>query len=152
MKWGSSGIPIVDLSPFFRSDGDGDEGEKKKSMQVIAEACSEYGFFQIVNNGVPLDLMSRALELSTTWFQNNPDEEKLMSLPPSHLPLPAGYGRQPEHLPDKNEYLILFPPNSGFNVYPQNPPQFKHICLSTRTHQTLHCVCKNLCLNIRCCF
>jgi hypothetical protein len=149
---GSSGIPIVDLSPFFRSDGDGDEGDKKKSMQVIAEACSEYGFFQIVNHGVPLDLMSRALELSTTWFQNNPDEEKLMSRPPSHLPLPAGYGRQPEHSPDKNEYLMLFPPNSGFNVYPRNPPQFKYVWLSTRTHQPLHCVCINLCVNIRCCF
>lgn len=129
---GSSGIPIVDLSPFFRSDGDGDEGEKKKWMQVIAEACSEYGFFQIVNHRVPLDLMSRALELSTTWFLNNPDEEKLMSRAPSCLPIPAGYGRQPEHSPDKNEYLMLFPPNSGFNVYPQkSKPTSIQVCMST---------------------
>ncbi|XP_059444729.1 flavonol synthase/flavanone 3-hydroxylase-like [Corylus avellana] len=133
---GSSGIPIVDLSPFFRSDGDGDEGEKKKWMQVIAEACSEYGFFQIVNHGVPLNLMSRALELSTTWFQNNPDEEKLMSRAPSCLPIPAGYGRQPEHSSDKNEYLMLLPPNSGFNVYPQNPPQFKEVLEEIFSHLT----------------
>lgn len=121
---GSSGIPIVDLSPFFGSDGD--EGEKKKAMQVIGEACSEYGFFQIVNHGVPLDLMSRALDLSNTWFEK-PDEEKLTCRPLSSAPLPAGYSRQPQHSPDNNEYLLLFPPNSGFNVYPQNPPQFKYV-------------------------
>ena len=45
-------------------------------MEAIGQACSEYGFFQILNHGVPHALMSRALHLSKTFFEY-PDEEKL---------------------------------------------------------------------------
>ena len=54
-------IPTVDLSPFFRED---DEDGKRKAMDVITKACSEYGFFLIVNHGVPENLLQRVLELS----------------------------------------------------------------------------------------
>ncbi|RZC49718.1 hypothetical protein C5167_018147 [Papaver somniferum] len=43
---------------------------------VLNMACSEYGFFKIVNHGIPKGLMSRALELSKMFFEH-PDEEKL---------------------------------------------------------------------------
>lgn len=120
----SSVIPTVDLSPFFR-DGD-HQGDKNKAMEAIGQACSEYGFFQIVNHGVPHDLMSQALHLSKTFFEY-PDEEKLKSSPGSEAPLPAGYSRQPKHSQDKNEYFLLFPPESNFNVYPKNPPEFRYV-------------------------
>lgn len=42
-------IPTVDLSPFTKNDEDG----KKQAMEVVTKACSEYGFFQIVNHGEP---------------------------------------------------------------------------------------------------
>ncbi|KAJ1401624.1 Oxoglutarate/iron-dependent dioxygenase [Sesbania bispinosa] len=116
-------IPTVDLSPFLRED---DEDGKKKVMEVITQACSEYGFFQIVNHGVSLDLMKRAMELSKTFF-DYPDEEKIKSSPSTNAPLPAGYNRQPLHSADKNEYLMIFPPGSNFNVYPPNPPQFTEV-------------------------
>lgn len=115
-----SSIPTVDLSVFLREKEDG----KKKAMETITKACSEYGFFQIINHGVSLDLMKQAIELSKTFFDYS-DEEKNKSSPLSNSPLPAGYGRQHMHSPDKNEYLLLFPPWSNFNVYPQNPPQFR---------------------------
>ncbi|GFZ11988.1 cytochrome P450, family 71, subfamily B, polypeptide 19 [Actinidia rufa] len=37
-----SRIPIVDLSPFF-TEGDEDAGKKEAAMEMIDEACSEYG-------------------------------------------------------------------------------------------------------------
>lgn len=117
-------IPTVDLSPFFKNGDDEEEDSRKKAIEIIREACSEHGFFQVVNHGVPLDLMTRALELSRTFF-DFPDEEKRKSCPNFDAPLPAGYSRQPEHSPDKNEYVLMFPPDSGINVYPQNPPQFR---------------------------
>ncbi|KAF3437733.1 hypothetical protein FNV43_RR20489 [Rhamnella rubrinervis] len=70
--------------------------------------------------------MSKALELSKTFFDYS-YEEKLKVTAGSAAPLPAGYNRQPEHSPDKNEYLLMFPPGSDFNVYPQNPPEFREI-------------------------
>ncbi|KAF8408089.1 hypothetical protein HHK36_007230 [Tetracentron sinense] len=125
-------IPTVDLSPFFN---EGLEDDKKKAIEIIAKACSDYGFFQVVNHGLPLSLMTRALELSKTFFEY-PIEEKLKSSPGSGAPLPAGYNRQPEHSADKNEYLLVFPPGSSFNVYPNNPPQFREVLEDIFSHFT----------------
>ena len=122
-KMDNSSIPTIDLSPLLKK---GDEDGKKKAIEAITKACSEYGFFQIVNHGVPLGLMSKALELSKTFFDYS-SEEKLKVTSGSAAPdLPAGYCRQPEHSADKNEYLVMFPPGSDFNVYPQNPPEFRY--------------------------
>ncbi|XP_073127583.1 flavonol synthase/flavanone 3-hydroxylase-like [Henckelia pumila] len=113
-------IPTIDLSPFFKNS---DEDGKNKAKEVIKGACSEYGFFQIVNHGVPVELMSRAIELSKKFFALG-DDEKAKCRPGSAAPLPAGYSKQPEISADKNEYLLMYPPRSGFNVLPANPPDF----------------------------
>ncbi|KAL2348778.1 hypothetical protein Fmac_002778 [Flemingia macrophylla] len=119
---GDTLIPTVDLSPFMRDDEDG----KKKAMEVITQACSEYGFFQIVNHGISLDLIKEAMQCSKTFF-DYPDEEKNKSSPSSDAPLPAGYNRHSPHSLDKNEYLLVFPPESNFNVFPQKPPNFRNV-------------------------
>ncbi|CAK9138085.1 unnamed protein product [Ilex paraguariensis] len=117
-------IPTVDLTPFFT---DGDEDGKKKAKEVISQACSEYGFFQVVNHGVPLALMNQAMELSKTFFAY-PDEEKLKCTRNSAgAPIPGGYNIQPGRSPDKNEYVVVFPAGSSFNVFPTNPPKFQEI-------------------------
>ncbi|KAK6920847.1 Non-hem dioxygenase N-terminal domain [Dillenia turbinata] len=116
-------IPIVDLSPFFK---EGDEEGKKRAKEIIGKACSESGFFQVKNHGVPVDLMARALNLSKTFF-GYPNQEKLKSSPGIGAPLPAGYNTQRDHSQDKNEYLLVFPPGSSFNVYPSNPPEFREV-------------------------
>ena len=115
-------IPTIDLSPFFQENND--EDGKKKAVELIRQACSSYGFFQVVNHGVSLDLMSQALDLSKKFY-SYPDEEKLKSSPNFGAPLPAGYGKQPSHSADKNEYLLMFSPSTGLNVYPQDPPQYR---------------------------
>ncbi|XP_061360885.1 flavonol synthase/flavanone 3-hydroxylase-like [Gastrolobium bilobum] len=116
-------IPTIDLTPFLKEDEDG----KKKAMDIITQACSEYGFFQIVNHGVSIDLMKRSIELSKTFF-DYPHEEKSKSSPSSNAPpLPAGYNREPMHLAERKEYLVVCPPASCLNVYPENPPEFKEV-------------------------
>ncbi|MFS7972008.1 putative aminocyclopropanecarboxylate oxidase [Helianthus anomalus] len=54
------------------------------------------------------------------------DEVKRKSSSGPDAPLPAGYNKQPDHSPDKNEYLLMFPPESPFNVLPDNPPDFRN--------------------------
>ncbi|WOG99555.1 hypothetical protein DCAR_0518908 [Daucus carota subsp. sativus] len=119
-------IPTVDLSPFFTT---GDDEGKKNAKHLIHLACLTYGFFQVVNHGVPLELMARAMEVSKTFFEFT-DEEKRKSSPASGSPLPAGYNKQPQHLADKNEYLMMFPPQSTFNVLPTNPSDFRYFSAS----------------------
>ncbi|KAH6797350.1 hypothetical protein C2S52_021904 [Perilla frutescens var. hirtella] len=121
------GIPTVDLSSFFTDDDD--EGQKK-AKDIIKQACSDYGFFQITNHGVPLHLIDRSLQLSKTFFALS-DEEKLKYSPGSAAPLPAGYSKQPPHSLDKNEYLLMFQPQSGFNVL---PPDFRDVAEELFVH------------------
>ncbi|KAK2986235.1 hypothetical protein RJ640_003730 [Escallonia rubra] len=113
----NSSIATVDLSPFFI---DGNEDGKKAAMEVISRACSEYGFFQIVNHGIPNDLILRAFELSKKFF-SCPVEEKLKFGPELGAPVPAGYN----NLDGNKEYLLICAPGTSFNVLPTNPLEFQ---------------------------
>ncbi|KAM1484015.1 hypothetical protein FF1_035786 [Malus domestica] len=87
-----SGIPLVDLT-------------KPDSKQLIVKACEEYGFFKIINHGVPTDFITR-LESEAIKFFSMPLSEKEKAGPPN----PLGYGNN--HI-GKNgdvgwvEYLLL---------------------------------------------
>ncbi|KAK2990730.1 hypothetical protein RJ640_003798 [Escallonia rubra] len=114
-------IPMVDFSCFFRKD-DGNGIGKQKIIDEVGKACSEYGFFQVVNHGVPLDLMNRALELSETFFELSM-EEKLKCSPISTLN-PAGYGRMGSYI-GNNERLRMCAPGSSCNVFPCSPTGYR---------------------------
>ncbi|CAN6317217.1 unnamed protein product [Urochloa humidicola] len=119
----SCALPVVDLTPFFNQD---DEAGVARATEGVREACRTHGFFRVVNHGVPAEVMARALELSAAFFAL-PDEEKAKAQPAegSEAPLPAGYARQPAHSADKNEYLLMFDPKLGFNVFPAEPAGFR---------------------------
>nr|XP_010937349.2 sexual differentiation process protein isp7 [Elaeis guineensis] len=120
----STTIPTVDLSPFFHED----EAGRKQATEIIHHACQTYGFFRIVNHGMSTELMAQAIKLSKAFFEL-PEEEKLKFRPivGSEAPLPAGYSRQPDHSPDKNEYLLMFSSELGFNLLPADPPEFRSV-------------------------
>lgn len=133
-------IPTIDLSPFVtatdcsksqavklgQSNGHVNKNSISVSKEVvkkeISKACREYGFFQIVNHGIPVDLMNYSLELAKTFY-GLPDEEKMKRHPGA--PTQGGFNKNPEHLPDRNEFMYIFEPGSPKNVIPENPPQFK---------------------------
>ncbi|KAM3307866.1 flavonol synthase/flavanone 3-hydroxylase [Capsicum chacoense] len=116
-------IPTVDLTPFFE---EGYEDEKRKIIDSITKACCEYGFFQIVNHGVPLDLTSQALKVSKKFFES-PNDAKLKCSPLPNAPVPAGYNKKPNPSYEFNEFLIMLPPGSDFNIFPENPPEFRQV-------------------------
>lgn len=121
----NSEIPTADLSPFFK-EGEEEESEngRKKAIEIIGKACSEFGFFEVVNHGVPIELMKTAISISKEFF-DYPLDQKLAVSPQAAAPLPAGYGRLPEHSPEKNEFFMMFPPDSTFNVFPSHPQPFR---------------------------
>ncbi|CAN1799324.1 Protein DOWNY MILDEW RESISTANCE 6 [Linum perenne] len=116
-------FPVIDLSPFFITDHHNDEEDV---IRKIREACSEYGFFVALNHGIPPELMDQSLQVARDFF-NFSTEDKLKWGPLPEAPLPAGYVKQPDHSPNKNEYFGMFAPGSSFNVYPTNPPHFREI-------------------------
>lgn len=114
--------PTDDLSVFLK---DGEEEEKKRAKEIISHACSEYGFFQAVNHEIPLELMSRAMELTKILFAL-PEEEKRKYRPKSGEPESAGYGKMSAHGIDLNEYILMLPPQSSSNVLPNDPPELRY--------------------------
>ncbi|GKV04170.1 hypothetical protein SLEP1_g16365 [Rubroshorea leprosula] len=69
-------IPIVDLS-------------KPESKHLIIKACEEFGFFKVINHGVPVEFISK-LESEAARFFSLPLPEKEKAGPPK----PFGYGNK----------------------------------------------------------
>ncbi|XP_031271719.1 gibberellin 2-beta-dioxygenase 1-like [Pistacia vera] len=69
-------IPLIDLS-------------KPDAKTLIIKACEEFGFFKVINHGVPLEFISR-LEAEAVKFFSLPLPEKAQAGPPR----PFGYGNK----------------------------------------------------------
>ncbi|KAJ9551527.1 hypothetical protein OSB04_015572 [Centaurea solstitialis] len=109
-------IPIIDLS-------------KSDSKHLLVKACQEFGFFKVINHGVPMQSIKK-LESQATKFFSSPLSLKQKSGPPN----PFGYGNR--RLGTNGdfgwvEYLLLnaklesdhnSPP---FSVFEENPEDFR---------------------------
>lgn len=62
------GIPLIDLSVS-------DTRDIKQLVSEIGNACEKWGFFQVINHGVPLELSTRIKKAAKTFF-DQPVEEK----------------------------------------------------------------------------
>lgn len=109
-------IPLIDLS-------------KPDAKALMIKACEDFGFFKVINHGVPLEFISR-LEAEAVKFFSLPLSEKEQAGPPC----PFGYGNKsigPNGDLGRVEYL-LFTANQDSNlqrfVYPlgKNPEKFRY--------------------------
>lgn len=69
-------LPIIDLS-----------AERFQVRKLIVKACEDYGFFKVINHGVPKDIISTVEEQSLSFFAK-PVSEKQRAGPSD----PFGYG------------------------------------------------------------
>ncbi|XP_074265404.1 flavanone 3-dioxygenase 2-like [Silene latifolia] len=66
-------IPIVDMN-----------NDHEVLIHDISRACEEYGFFQLINHGIPKDLCENVLEVITEFF-HLPYEDKVDMLSVTHM-------------------------------------------------------------------
>lgn len=72
----AEGIPLIDLSPF---DSQGSDAESLHQLVAeVGEACRRWGFFQVINHGVPSRVRDR-IESASKEFFALPKEEKRKS-------------------------------------------------------------------------
>ncbi|KAK9129645.1 hypothetical protein Sjap_010132 [Stephania japonica] len=75
----SDGIPVIDLSILNTIDkaqlDSFNNDSLKEVVTQIGQACREWGFFQVINHGVPTDLLNRVFSASKQFF-SQPIEEK----------------------------------------------------------------------------
>ncbi|OMO65667.1 Isopenicillin N synthase [Corchorus olitorius] len=87
-----TGIPVIDF-------------KDPEAKSLIVKACEEFGFFKLVNHGIPMEFMTR-LETEALNFFNLPQSEKDKAGPPD----PFGYGSKrigPNGDVGWIEYLLL---------------------------------------------
>nr|XP_029120616.1 probable 2-oxoglutarate-dependent dioxygenase At5g05600 isoform X2 [Elaeis guineensis] len=77
-------IPVIDLGGLV-----GDSGERRATMQAMWDACKEWGFFQVVNHGVSLDLVEKMRKLWKEFFHLPMEEKKAYANSPKSY---EGYG------------------------------------------------------------
>ncbi|KAK6930958.1 Non-hem dioxygenase N-terminal domain [Dillenia turbinata] len=61
----STSIPVIDLNDVDFEDGQG----PSPLVQKLSKACEEFGFFQIINHGVPQELCNRMLSAIADFFE-----------------------------------------------------------------------------------
>ncbi|XP_047332918.1 protein SRG1-like [Impatiens glandulifera] len=82
----SNDIPVVDLSTLCKGSG----GEFNYEISKLVSSCQEWGFFQVVNHGIDLNMIE-SMENVTMEFFNLPLEEKQKySMAPGGI---QGYGQ-----------------------------------------------------------
>ncbi|KAL0365442.1 UNVERIFIED_CONTAM: putative 2-oxoglutarate-dependent dioxygenase [Sesamum angustifolium] len=69
----AEGIPLIDLSPVNSPESDADA--LARLVAEIGDACKNWGFFQVINHGVPSHIRER-IELASKEFFALPKEEK----------------------------------------------------------------------------
>ncbi|KAH0458797.1 hypothetical protein IEQ34_011611 [Dendrobium chrysotoxum] len=71
-----SDLPVIDLS-----------GKRDKVRKLMVKACEEFGFFKVINHGVPKEIIDNVEKESKEFF-SLPSAEKQKAGPPN----PLGYG------------------------------------------------------------
>lgn len=130
------GIPMIDLS-------DSPARTREELAAEIGDACKKWGFFQVVNHGVPLGLRKRVEELVKEFFDQPPEEKEKVKRDEVH---PMGY-HDSEHTKNVRDWKEVFdfflqdptlipalshPEDKSLrkltNQWPQSPPQFRETC------------------------
>ncbi|XP_059428014.1 probable 2-oxoglutarate-dependent dioxygenase SLC1 [Corylus avellana] len=76
-------LPIIDFSELQGSN-------RPQVLESLANACEQYGFFQLVNHGIPSDAISSMIDVGKRFFELPMEErEKYMS---SDMRSPVRYG------------------------------------------------------------
>lgn len=130
----SSILPIIDFTPLLTQ---GDEVGKKRVVEEISKACTECGFFQVVNHGIPVELLKQTLEVYRSFFQCS-DEEKLKYVPKPGVKPPAGYFKSPDLSKEGNEHFLISTPSLVLKQYPKHLPEFKYVFLPILFLETVH--------------
>ncbi|GKV22721.1 hypothetical protein SLEP1_g32563 [Rubroshorea leprosula] len=124
-------IPVIDLS---------DSGEL---LSEIGNACRNWGFFQVINHGVPSELRRRVEKVAKTFFDLPIEEKKKVQRDAEH---PMGYHDR-EHTKNVRDWKEIFdfflqdptvvpashePDDRELrtltNQWPEYPPELREVC------------------------
>ncbi|XP_009797505.1 protein DOWNY MILDEW RESISTANCE 6 [Nicotiana tabacum] len=114
-------VPVIDMGC----------GDRNLIVHQIGEACRLYGFFQVINHGVPKNLVEEMLEIGREFFRLPVEEKlKLYSDDPSKtMRLSTSFNVKKETVHNWRDYLRLhcYPLEKYAPEWPSNPASFREI-------------------------
>ncbi|KAG2555182.1 hypothetical protein PVAP13_9KG564000 [Panicum virgatum] len=120
-------IPVVDLA----------DPDRAAVVARIGEACTTHGFFQVINHGVPVELMDAMLAVAYDFFRLPPEEKaKLYSDDPAKkMRLSTSFNVRKETVHNWRDYLRLHchPLEQYVPGWPANPPAFRMMLMGELT-------------------
>ncbi|KAJ7520295.1 hypothetical protein O6H91_20G077300 [Diphasiastrum complanatum] len=128
-------IPVIDLAPLLANDEKGTQ----RIVEQVAKASEEWGFFQVINHGVPLKLLDD-VEAEALKFFSLPLEEKRKIRRTLESPLGYFDTELTKNVRDWKEVfdfvtrgkLEFAAPDGKLivqeNNWPENPPHLKDAC------------------------
>nr|BAC10995.1 flavonol synthase [Nierembergia sp. NB17] len=124
-------VPVIDLAPRVVGDEQHDHDDVEVVKQ-IADASKEWGIFQVINHGIPNDVIADLQKVGKEFFENVPQEEKeLIAKTPGSNEI-EGYGtslqKEVEGKKGWVDHLFhkIWPPSSiNYRYWPKNPPSYR---------------------------
>ncbi|KAJ8465374.1 hypothetical protein OPV22_027926 [Ensete ventricosum] len=112
-------IPTIDLgSP-----------DVSRVIAQVGDACRSFGFFQVVNHGVPVELMLAMLTVASEFFRLPPEEKAkhYSDDPAKKMRLSTSFNIRKETVRNWRDYLRLhcYPLEEFVPGWPSNPASFK---------------------------
>ncbi|GKC30917.1 protein SRG1 [Tanacetum coccineum] len=121
----SSSIPVIDLSKLMK----GNKEEFDDEMLKFTASCEEWGFFQVINHGIDLDLLDKMEKLALEFFMLPIEKkQKYQMIPGGKV---QGYGQafvfsEDQKLDWCNMYALCIQPDymRSPELWTTNPPAF----------------------------
>ncbi|KAK2443937.1 1-aminocyclopropane-1-carboxylate oxidase [Trifolium repens] len=115
-------IPVID---FSKLNGE----ERAKTMALIANGCEEWGFFQLINHGIPEELLERVKKVSTEFYKLEREENFKNSTTVKLLNDIAEKSSEKLENVDWEDVITLLDDNE----WPENTPSFRETMLEYRS-------------------
>lgn len=114
-------IPVVDLA----------EADHDRVVQAMVKAAQEWGIFQVVNHGIPFEVIKELQRVGKEFFELPQKEKEAYAMKPDSGTM-EGYGTKlQKDLEGKKAWVDFFFhniwPQSRVNhsIWPKNPPSYR---------------------------
>ncbi|KAH9298922.1 hypothetical protein KI387_030604, partial [Taxus chinensis] len=122
-------VPVIDLQGLNCCEG---SIEREMVLKQLGSACEEWGFFQIVNHGIPESLMEAMMNVGKAFFGLSVEEKQAYAALPGLVM--QGYGskyiQREGATRDWRDYIyLLLQPHSirDYDYWPSNPSAFREV-------------------------
>ncbi|CAL5417367.1 unnamed protein product [Camellia sinensis] len=115
-------VPVIDLS---------NDSDDQNIVQLVAEACRDWGIFQVVNHGIPDEVIGNLQRVGKDFFELPQEEKEVYAKPPESRSV-EGYGtklqKEVEGKKGWVDHLFhkIWPPSAiNYKFWPKNPPSYR---------------------------